>query len=81
MLGQAWAVLHCTPGPLRVTFDRDVASSMSGHVGDAPKSGSNIRVLAPVMTGQWRIDDVIRRVIQTSKLEPRIVRYEFTDHE
>jgi hypothetical protein len=33
-------------------FDRDVASSMSGHVGYAPESGSEIRVLESVMTGR-----------------------------
>jgi transposase len=67
--------------PVRVIFDRDAANIISRHVGCAPESGSEIRVLASVTTGRRRVDDAARRVIQAPKLEPRIMRYELTDYE
>ena len=33
------------------------------------------------MTGQWRVDDTARHVVQAPKLEPRIMRYELSDYE
>jgi hypothetical protein len=62
-------------------IDRDAAGIMSGHVGYAPKSGSQIRALVSVMPGPWWVDDAARRVIQAPKPERRIMRYKLTDYE
>jgi hypothetical protein len=64
-----------------VIRDWDEASSSSRHVGYAPESGSEIRVLASATMSLLWVDGVARRVIQAPKLEPRIMRYELTDHE
>jgi hypothetical protein len=42
---------------LRVIFDRYAAGSESGHVGCAPKNGSNIKIVAFAMTRPWRVDN------------------------
>jgi hypothetical protein len=69
---------ECRLGVIR---DWDETSSSSRHVGYAAESGSEIRVLASATMGRCGVDAVARRVIQAPKLEPRMVRYELTDHE
>jgi transposase len=68
------------PCPLWVIRDWDEAGSKSRHVGYAPKAEVKAHIVV-CYDGPPRVDGATRRVIQAPELEPRIMRYELTDHE
>jgi hypothetical protein len=66
--------------PSWVIFDRDKPRCHAPHVGYAPKAELK-QGYRHLPRRSRRVDDVARRVIQASKPEPRIMRYELTDRE
>jgi hypothetical protein len=56
-------------------------STGARHVDCTSNSGSNISGLASGMTDRGQLIVLSRRVIQTPKPEPRIMRYKLTDYE
>jgi hypothetical protein len=57
------------------------ASSKSGQVRYAAESGSNFIALAAAPPRAIAVDGAAADVIQSPKLEPRIMRYELSDYE
>jgi transposase len=61
-------------------LDRDAANSISRHVGRISEAEVK-RGIGICQNGPWWVDDATQHMIQASKLEPRIMRYELTDYE